>query len=63
MPQDRDVHNLALDGELKDGRHTQVVRVYYEDTDFTGIVYHANYLRYMERGRTNYLRLLSLIHI
>ena len=62
MPQDRDVHNLALDGELKDGRHTQVVRVYYEDTDFTGIVYHANYLRYMERGRTNYLRLIGADH-
>ena len=37
------------------------VRVYYEDTDFTGIVYHANYLRYMERGRTNYLRLSAPI--
>ena len=55
-------NNLALDGELKDGRHTQVVRVYYEDTDFTGIVYHANYLRYMERGRTNYLRLIGADH-
>lgn len=51
-----------LDGELRDGRHTLVVRVYYEDTDFTGIVYHANYLRYMERGRTNYLRLLGADH-
>jgi acyl-CoA thioester hydrolase len=56
------VQNLALDGELKDGRHIQVVRVYYEDTDFTGIVYHANYLRYMERGRTNYLRLIGADH-
>ena len=56
------MHNLVLDGELKDGRHTQVVRVYYEDTDFTGIVYHANYLRYMERGRTNYLRLIGADH-
>ena len=35
------------------------VRVYYEDTDFTGVVYHASYLRFMERGRTNYLRLLG----
>jgi len=35
------------------------VRVYYEDTDFSGVVYHANYLRFMERGRTNYLRLLG----
>src|SRR6266852_8159404 len=49
----------ALDGELRDGRHYQPVRVYYEDTDFSGIVYHASYLRFMERGRTNYLRLLG----
>lgn len=35
------------------------VRVYYEDTDFSGVVYHANYLKFMERGRTNYLRLLG----
>ena len=51
-----------LDGELRDGRHTMTVRVYYEDTDFTGIVYHANYLRFMERGRTNYLRLIGADH-
>ena len=51
-----------LDGELRDGRHTLAVRVYYEDTDFTGIVYHANYLRFMERGRTNYLRLVGADH-
>lgn len=48
-----------LDGEIRDGRHVMALRVYYEDTDFTGIVYHANYLRFMERGRTNYLRLLG----
>lgn len=51
--------NLSLDGVIRDGRHVMQVRVYYEDTDFTGIVYHANYLRFMERGRTNYLRLLG----
>jgi len=49
----------ALDGEIRDGRHVMPVRVYYEDTDFSGIVYHANYLRFMERGRTNFLRLLG----
>jgi acyl-CoA thioester hydrolase len=38
------------------------VRVYYEDTDFTGVVYHANYLRFMERARTNYLRLIGADH-
>jgi acyl-CoA thioester hydrolase len=48
-----------LDGEIRDGRHRMQVRVYYEDTDFSGIVYHANYLRFMERGRSNYLRLLG----
>ena len=53
---------ISLDGEIRDGRHLLVVRVYYEDTDFTGIVYHANYLRYMERGRTNYLRLIGADH-
>jgi acyl-CoA thioester hydrolase len=51
-----------LDGEIRDGKHHQQVRVYYEDTDFSGIVYHANYLRFMERGRTNYLRLIGADH-
>ena len=36
--------------------HTFPVRVYYEDTDFSGVVYHASYLRFMERGRTELLR-------
>lgn len=53
---------VPLDGEIRDGRHVLAVRVYYEDTDFTGIVYHASYLRFMERGRTNYLRLLGADH-
>jgi acyl-CoA thioester hydrolase len=52
----------SLDGEIRDGRHVMAVRVYYEDTDFTGIVYHANYLRFMERARTNYLRLIGADH-
>ena len=51
--------SAALDGEIRDGRHLMRVRVYYEDTDFSGMVYHASYLRFMERGRTNYLRLLG----
>ena len=57
-----DPRHVPFDGEIRDGRHVLTVRVYYEDTDFTGIVYHANYLRYMERGRTNYLRLLGADH-
>jgi acyl-CoA thioester hydrolase len=52
----------ALDGTMREGRHIMTVRVYYEDTDFSGIVYHANYLRFMERGRTNHLRLLGAGH-
>ena len=57
-----DASRVPLDGEIRDGRHFLAVRVYYEDTDFTGIVYHANYLRFMERGRTNYLRLIGADH-
>jgi acyl-CoA thioester hydrolase len=38
------------------------VRVYYEDTDFSGVVYHANYLRFLERGRTETLRDAGLDH-
>src|SRR5438874_13394637 len=52
----------SLDGVIRDGRHHMQIRVYYEDTDFSGIVYHANYLRFMERGRTNHLRLLGAQH-
>lgn len=46
-----------------DGRdHLLPVRVYYEDTDFTGVVYHANYVRYFERGRSDFLRLAGIGH-
>jgi acyl-CoA thioester hydrolase len=49
-------------GEFRDGAHWLSVRVYHEDTDFTGVVYHANYLRYMERGRSDFLRLAGVDH-
>ncbi len=42
--------------------HVLPVRIYYEDTDFTGVVYHANYLRYFERGRSDFLRLAGVSH-
>ena len=46
-----------------DGReHVLPVRIYYEDTDFTGVVYHGNYLRYFERGRSDFLRLAGVSH-
>ena len=41
--------------------HRLPLRVYYEDTDFSGVVYHASYLRFMERGRTEVLRTLGLM--
>jgi acyl-CoA thioester hydrolase len=42
--------------------HHRLVRVYYEDTDMSGVVYHANYLRYFERGRSDFLRLAGVNH-
>lgn len=44
------------------GQHWLSVRVYYEDTDFTGMVYHANYLRFFERGRSDFLRDAGVSH-
>lgn len=44
------------------GQHWTDIRVYYEDTDFTGMVYHANYLRFFERGRSNHLRDAGVSH-
>jgi acyl-CoA thioester hydrolase len=43
-------------------RHLLPVRVYFEDTDFSGFVYHATYLRWCERGRSDFLRLLGHHH-
>lgn len=42
--------------------HTFPVRVYYEDTDFSGNVYHAAYLHFLERGRTEFLRDMGVHH-
>jgi acyl-CoA thioester hydrolase len=39
------------------------VRVYYEDTDFTGVVYHGSYVRFFERGRSDFLRLAGISHV
>ena len=46
-----------------DGReHRYPVRVFYEDTDFSGVVYYANYLRFLERGRSSFFRLAGIGH-
>lgn len=49
-------------GVIKDGIHSFPIRVYYEDTDAGGIVYHSQYLNFMERGRTEMLRMCGLEH-
>jgi acyl-CoA thioester hydrolase len=49
-------------GRRERGLHVLPVRVYYEDTDFSGAVYHANYLKFCERGRSDCLRLLGIHH-
>lgn len=49
-------HDGRFDGPL----HQFAVRVYYEDTDLSGVVYHANYLRWFERARSDMLRLLEI---
>lgn len=52
----------GLAGSLTEDGHVLRQRVYFEDTDFTGLVYHARYLHFMERGRSDYLRLLGIGH-
>jgi acyl-CoA thioester hydrolase len=47
-------------GRFVDGEHRFPCRVYFEDTDFTGVVYHANYLRFMERARSDMLRVAGI---
>ncbi|PTW59681.1 (3S)-malyl-CoA thioesterase [Breoghania corrubedonensis] len=51
-----------LSGRMEADAHILAVRVYYEDTDFSGIVYHASYLRFMERGRSDLLRHCGVHH-
>lgn len=51
-----------LAGRLTGSGHILPVRVYFEDTDHSGVVYHAAYLRFMERGRSDFVRLLGIGH-
>jgi acyl-CoA thioester hydrolase len=51
------------DGTIDGGKvHSLPIRVYHEDTDLTGVVYHANYLRFLERGRSDFLRAIGVTH-
>ena len=54
--------NGPTSGQIVDGQHVLPLRIYYEDTDAQGIVYYANWLRFLERGRTELLRLLGQEH-
>lgn len=51
---------VIVDGQGR--RHTLPIRVYFEDTDFSGLVYHASYIRWCERGRSDFLRLIGNDH-
>lgn len=52
--------DIPVEGRFDGREHRLPVRVYFEDTDLSGIVYHANYLRWMERGRSDMLRLVGI---
>ncbi|NWG45850.1 MAG: tol-pal system-associated acyl-CoA thioesterase [Alphaproteobacteria bacterium] len=54
--------DLPPGGAILERVHHLPVRIYYEDTDFSGMVYHANYVRYFERGRSDFLRLSGMSH-
>ncbi|MGA9657653.1 MAG: tol-pal system-associated acyl-CoA thioesterase [Asticcacaulis sp.] len=53
---------IPLSGLIVGDEHHLPVRIYYEDTDFSGVVYHANYLKFFERGRSDYMRLIGVHH-
>jgi len=53
---------LPISGVLTASGHRQTARVYYADTDFSGVVYHARYLEFFERGRSDFLRLAGVHH-
>jgi acyl-CoA thioester hydrolase len=51
-----------LAGRIEGDAHVLPVRVYFEDTDAAGVVYHANFLKFCERGRSDFIRLLGIDH-
>lgn len=59
---EEDALAAGLSGELTPSGHRLLARVYYADTDFSGLVYHARYLEFFERGRSDYLRLVGVRH-
>ncbi|MBT1157672.1 tol-pal system-associated acyl-CoA thioesterase [Aminobacter anthyllidis] len=59
---DQDLLAAGLSGALTPFGHRLMARVYYADTDFSGVVYHARYLEFFERGRSDFLRLAGVHH-
>lgn len=57
-----DLWDHPTSGRIEEGAHLFPVRIYYEDTDLSGVVYHANYLKFFERGRTEFLRVAGIGH-
>lgn len=53
---------MPISGSISNGSHRLEIRVYYEDTDHSGRVYHANYLKFCERGRSETLKCLGIGH-
>lgn len=58
---DNDINILGCFDEAQKV-HNLKVQIHYEDTDFSGVVYHANYLKFAERGRSNFLKLCGITH-
>ena len=59
MNENRDLPDI---GYFEGTEHRYPVRVFYEDTDFSGVVYYANYLRFLERARSSFFRLAGIGH-
>lgn len=55
-----DQADRPYEGALRGRTHIFAIRVYFEDTDLAGMVYYANYLRFMERARSDLLRLIGV---
>jgi len=57
-----DTDSPSILGRFEGRVHVYPLHIFYEDTDFTGVVYHANYLRFFERARSSFLNLLDIKH-
>jgi acyl-CoA thioester hydrolase len=55
-------HEHPSHGYFREGTHVLPIRVYYEDTDFSGVVYHGAFVKFLERGRTEFLRAAGVHH-